>query len=395
MSTSEKHPDVKKEYIDNEETGIEVEDVEDLSISDPKPYNPEKIRIETHQFSLRNILDMIEEGEVDLAPDFQRYQVWSKKQKCRLIESVLLRIPLPAFYFSSDDQGVMQVVDGVQRLTTIYKYVRDKKSFPLYDLEYLNEQVGGMTYSELGTEWIRRINKTQVTVNIIDPQTPPKVKFDIFKRLNTGGTPLVAQEIRHCMSKQRARDFLKRLCNSEEFIKVLPAKIINHKRMANREMALRVAAYKLQLPDILGKQSLMFKSYRQYDSLDSFLNDINDYIDNEITDQEMNSLEKFIRNGLNNAYKLFGNYQAFRKWPSDEDYRYPVNKALFETWVVLLGKYSWQELKPNKKKIIRDFRTACGDYYSDFNNSISRGTAKPKNVVIRFETINKIINSTA
>jgi len=392
MSTSEKQS-VKKEYIDSEETGLEFEEPEDRTIGKHSPYDPEKIRVETHQFSLRNILDMIEDEEVDLAPDFQRYQVWSIKQKCRLIESVLLRIPLPTFYFSSDDKGVMQVVDGVQRLTTIYKYVRDRESFPLSKLEYLNEQVGGKTFHNLGTEWVRRINKTQITVNIIDPQTPQKVKFDIFKRLNTGGTPLVAQEIRHCMSKKRSRDFLKRLSTSEEFIQVMPNQIIKHKRMANREMVLRAAAYKLHLPDILGEPNTMSKSYRQYESLDSFLNDVNDYLDNEITDEKMAFLEQIIKNGLKNAYKLFGSH-AFRKWPLGDNYTYPVNKALFETWTVLLGQYSWEKIEPNKKNVIQKFRTACKDY-SNFNDSISRSTAKSKNVAIRFKKINEIINSEA
>lgn len=394
MSTSEKHLPVKKEYIDNEETDLEFEEAEGLTISEHRPYDPEKIRVETHQFSLRNILDMIEDEEIDLAPDFQRYQVWNEKQKCRLIESVLLRIPLPTFYFSSDKNGLMQVVDGVQRLTTIYKYVRDKKSFPLSELEYLAEQVGGLKFHNLSTEWVRRINKTQITVNIIDPQTPQKVKFDIFKRLNTGGTPLVAQEIRHCMSKKRSRDFLKRLSTSAEFMKVMPTQIINHKRMANREMVLRAAAYKLYLPEILGKPKTMAKSYRQHESLDSFLNDVNDYLDNEITDEKMASLEQIIKNGLKNAYKLFGRH-AFRKWPLGDNYTYPVNKALFETWTVLLGQYSWEEIEPNKKNVIQKFRTACKDYYSKFNDSISRGTAKSMNVAIRFKKINEIINSEA
>jgi hypothetical protein len=95
--------------------GIEAEELQDTHPL--KPYDPEQIRVDPKMFSLRQILDMIDEGDLELAPDFQRLKVWSKIQKSRLIESVLLRIPLPAFYFSSDESGGLQVVDGLQRLS--------------------------------------------------------------------------------------------------------------------------------------------------------------------------------------------------------------------------------------------------------------------------------------
>src|SRR5438876_159117 len=88
-------------------TGIEVEEPQEaVSL---KPYDPEQIRVDPKTFSLRQILDMIDDDDLELAPDFQRLKVWTPLQKCRLIESVLLRIPLPAFYFSSDQDGGLQV----------------------------------------------------------------------------------------------------------------------------------------------------------------------------------------------------------------------------------------------------------------------------------------------
>ena len=97
-------------------TGVEAE--EEQEAVPFKPYNPELIRVDPKTFSLRQILDMIDDGDLELAPDFQRLKVWTSGQKSRLIESILLRIPLPAFYFSSDEQGGLQVVDGLQRLST-------------------------------------------------------------------------------------------------------------------------------------------------------------------------------------------------------------------------------------------------------------------------------------
>lgn len=201
-----------EEHEENEATGVEAELGEDAG-SSTKPYDPTKIRVDPKTFSLRQIIDMIDDKDLDLAPDFQRNKVWKHREKSRLIESILLRIPLPAFYFSADGDGRLRVVDGLQRLSTVHDFVRggeDKKgAFALKELEYLTEGVAEHRFDELDANWKRRIQQTQIFVNVIDPQTPSQVKFDIFKRLNTGGTPLKAQEIRHCMSQQRSREFLK------------------------------------------------------------------------------------------------------------------------------------------------------------------------------------------
>src|SRR5690606_4815101 len=118
------------------------------------------------------------------------------------IESILLGIPLPTFYFNENEKGDMQVVDGVQRLTTIYDFVRGN-AFALGDVDYLKD-LRGKTFDEIGSAFRRRMNNTQFVVHVIDPQAPYRVKFDIFRRINTGGSPLSSQEIRHCMSRARS-----------------------------------------------------------------------------------------------------------------------------------------------------------------------------------------------
>ena len=103
--------------------GSEVEP-EDTQFRDiERPWDPESIRVSTNSFSLRNMIDLIADGSLDLAPDFQRLQVWNRVQRAQLIESILLQIPLPVFYFAEDAEGILQVVDGVQRLSTINDFV--------------------------------------------------------------------------------------------------------------------------------------------------------------------------------------------------------------------------------------------------------------------------------
>ena len=130
-----------EEYFESRATGVELEEKDLPPPEELGPWDPEKIRIHTKHYSLRQVVDMITEGDIDIAPDFQRQFVWKSWQHSGLIESLLLGIPLPSFYFSEDSMGQLQVVDGVQRLTTIYQYVREK-AFKLGKVTYLHELEG-------------------------------------------------------------------------------------------------------------------------------------------------------------------------------------------------------------------------------------------------------------
>ena len=230
----------------------EVEPDDEVFHDIEHPWDPDDIRVSTRSFSLRNVIDMIIEGSLDLAPDFQRLEVWGPVQKVQLIESVLLQIPLPAFYFAEDATGVMQVVDGVQRLSTINDFVTGDPSrgggFPLVGLEYLSD-VRRKRFNDLPAIWRRRIHNTQIVAHVIEPSTPAAVMYDIFRRINTGGTPLKAQEIRHCVSKQRSRAFLKELAMTTAFDNATRGGLKNHRRMVDRELALRFVAFWCRGPD--------------------------------------------------------------------------------------------------------------------------------------------------
>ncbi|MDF5809950.1 DUF262 domain-containing protein [Pseudomonas aeruginosa] len=202
---------LEEDYFDHVE-------IEDTSRGDAaaKPWDPTKIRITTKHFSLRDVVDQINDKEIYLSPDFQRDYIWKERQRTRLIESILLGIPLPAFYFNQDIDGTYQVVDGVQRLSTVARFMQDKHTLAEQDLEYLIN-LDGTTYSTLSPAELRRFRSTQIVVHVIEPQTPDEVKYDIFSRVNTLGSPLSAQEIRHAMSKSRSRDLLKKLSEMKEF----------------------------------------------------------------------------------------------------------------------------------------------------------------------------------
>ena len=342
------------------------------------PWDPEDIRVSTRNFSLRNTIDMIIEGGLDLAPDFQRLHVWRPVQKVQLIESVLLQIPLPAFYFAEDSTGVMQVVDGVQRLSTINDFVTGDPDqgggFPLVGLEYLSD-VKGQRFNDLPAVWKRRIYNTQIVAHVIEPSTPPAVMYDIFRRINTGGTPLRAQEIRHCVSKKRSRAFLRELVETTAFDTATSGKLKDHRRMVDRELALRFVAFWWCRPE----------GYLTSDSLESFLLRATRSLDDEreIGDTDLVDIRSAFERGLALAHDVFGEY-AFRKWPDGDDRLVPINRALFETWTVELARIDQAVLRENAEKV-KDF--ARQGMLSDPNyiQSISSATGSVRSVKTRFE----------
>ncbi len=178
------------------DSGVE-EERGDSDAGIKEPFDPSKIKVRTVPVLVDQLVVRIEHNEIDLAPDFQRMRnIWKPVDKSRLIESLLLRIPIPVFYVAADADENWEVADGVQRMSTLYDYVTGQ--FALTGLEYL----GGfkdMHFAQLPRAMQRRVRETQLIVNIIEQGTPPEVMFNIFSRINTGGMKLNAQEIRHAL----------------------------------------------------------------------------------------------------------------------------------------------------------------------------------------------------
>ncbi len=369
-----------EEVFYGEPTGVEVErEVTEAEPDEVKPWDPEQIRISTRNYALRNVLDWIKDGDIELAPDFQRNRVWKARQKSRLIESLLLQIPLPAFYFAEDKDGFFRVVDGLQRLSTVHEYVQGE--FALDDLEYL-ESVSGKTFGELAQPLRRRLLNAQLVVHVIEPSTPTRVKYDIFKRINTGGEPLNAMEIRHCMSRTRSRDLLKRCAASEAFFAATGGVLYEHVRMHDREAALRFLSF-YRLDDI--------QEYDRYGTLENLLDATIEAIDapagipDPVIDEWLTAFDR----GMENARIVFEDY-AFRKWTLDSNRRSPINRALIESWGVVLAEYPSEILANAKEEIVAAARKAMTDD-SEYIAAISASTSDRRRVRTRFEIPRRIL----
>jgi len=350
-----------------------------------RPYDPELIRVEPNNISLRETFTMITNGEINLSPDFQRNVVWDNGRKSRLIESILLRIPLPVFYFSADRQGILSVVDGLQRLTAIMEFMQNK--LPLQDLEYLDD-CEGCPYNgkkKLDDRLYRRFNLTQITLNVIDSQSPTKVKYDIFRRLNTGGRPLNAQELRNCLASNALRGALRKMADSKEF-KNTTTNSISDTRMEAQEYALRFIRFRM----------LNITPNRK---IGEYTGNMDDELDNSV--EILNGLENFnyddyvaaYDRAMINARHLFGRH-AFRKVYKDttsNSYRSVINKALFLSWSVLLADIPCEKVMLIKKE---SWISVLGEAISndkDYYDMLSYGTNGWKNIIFAFDKAKQII----
>lgn len=358
-------------------------DAPDIDGNFSDPFDPSLIRVTRSTPTLHLLLNRIKEGEINLAPDFQRRGgIWNLGAKSRLIESLLIRIPLPAFYVDATNENLWLVVDGLQRLTTLKDFVIDK-SLNLTGLEFLGDELDGKTFDDLPRNLQRRIEETEVTVFQIMPGTPDAVKFNIFKRINTGGLPLSSQEIRNAINGKRVREFISSLAESEQFKKATYDSI-GDKRMADRECVTRFLAFWLSSP----------VDYQTKD-FDSFLNGAMANLDtpDQISEATLDKARDAFLDAMDRAHTIFGNI-AFRKYDGPGKRRQPINKALFETvaWNLShLNQAQAETLAHEQESLLQEYAALMAD--KDFSNSISQGTGNPQRVKHRFERIGELFHS--
>ncbi len=368
--------ELARSLADNESlgTGVEPEDIDSHIV---KPFDPTLIRVESKPATLGQLISRIEHDEIDLAPAFQRKAgIWNDGAQSRLIESLLVRIPIPAFYFDASDEDKWIVVDGLQRLTTLKRFVLDG-SLRLQGMEFLHG-MEGMSFDQVPRSLQRRISETGVTVFLIEKNTPSVVKFNIFKRINTGGLPLSTQEIRHALNQGKVTELLESLASSEAF-RIATDYGIRDERMADRECVLRFLAFTISSP-------AEFKA----SDFDAFLSDKMAEL-NSFSDAEFTRLRQDFFKAMVAAHAIFGR-NAFRKPYRLYRRRMPINKALFEAWSVNLGKVSAADVsRLVAKRDIVDQRFAELCLQPEFVGAVSQGTGDPLKVRRRFGGIQKLL----
>jgi len=401
-------------YIQLEsENTIGVENEEDDLFTDP--FDPDEISINTKNFTMDGCLRRLTQGTIILNPGFQRQEVWTIDKKSRLIESLMLKIPIPMFYVSADENGTLTMVDGLQRFSTIRDFILGKKyfisrdekdfgdGFKLKDLEFW-EEYEGKTFKELPTHIVNRILETEFTFTVINPGTPEELRRNIFKRINTGGLPLSSQEIRNALYIGQATTLLNDLALLDVFKKATDFSI-KDQRMEDKELILRFVSFLIR----------NFTSFNKSVGVDTWLSDTmiivnalpslesryfkrqlikkNATIDiKSIEPLSINSITTSFELAMERAHKLFKEH-AFRKsYPGKR--RTPINKSLFETWGVLLTEITEEQfdnLYKHKDDMMTEYKGLIND--NDFVIIISRDSMKPASVRKRFQTISNLINT--
>ncbi len=371
-----------------EEAGIdyEIENMEDDEDEEnEQPFDAEKIRVDQQMLSVKYMLELMDQDLIELNPGYQRRRVWrDNKKKSLLIESLMLRIPIPAFYFYENEDGKYQVIDGQQRLTTIREFVNGE--FRLTGLEYLGKDYNKRKFKDLDTKYVQRIYRTQIAVNILDARSPKNVIFDIFRRVNTGGVNLNPQEMRNAICKQEVRDFLIKSTKNENYLLATRGRVKDD-RMDSQELVLRFYAF-----------------YKAYDYEKNVLHydypNIAAMLDDAI--EELNKMQPSMREELykkfdlamRRSYEAFGEY-AFSKIQKDGrtvkrnmDY---INKSLFSSFSVLLLNKSYDDIniKSKKEKLLLELADALSDHY--YTNSITIGTGDKRNVYTNYEFSRKVL----
>lgn len=373
-------PEEQKDRKELEKLQLEFSvenDTDDDKIVMDNPFNPKDIDIKTKTMSMDNIIKRLKENEIDLAPDFQRnMNLWDDEKQSCLIESLLIKFPLPAFYFDGSDDNKWLVVDGLQRLSAIKNFVVDQ-TLRLTGLEFL-EKLNGHTFAELPRTFQRQIEEAEIISYVINPGTPEDVKFNIFKRINTGGLVLEPQEIRHALNQGIPARFVAELAQLEEF-KRATGYVISSKRMLDREFVTRFISFYINDPN----------DYKP--DLDTFMTKSMGQI-KHLSEKERDEIKRNFSEAMKCVMAIFGKW-AFRKVYDITEKRRPINKALFEVWSVMLARLndSQRHAIINNKELVFERFIILMNMDNFFVSSITSSTGDKSRIKYRFSEIENLL----
>lgn len=269
------------------------------------------VKTQNIEYDLETLVKKIDRRVIKLDPDYQRKHRWEDGASSKLIESLILNIPIPYVYISldidvdeeidEDEQYRYSVIDGQQRLTAIYNYL--KNQYPLVDLEVL-DNLNGAFYKDLPPFLVRRLEERTLKCLRIDSTLDQQVKYDIFERLNTGALKLESQELRNAIYRGPFRDLIKELSLNTDFTSACNLTESKKKKMEDQELILRFFA--LNYKDGYTKYKKGFKEF-----LNSSMQDFNGSDSGEL--QEMN--DEFLR--VFKKIKESGIENPFSKWKEE------------------------------------------------------------------------------
>lgn len=366
------------QYSDYEQEVIELEDQQDLELtSHPHQMGTDtEIRIAKEQSSVFELLRRENRGNLVLAPDFQRKNVWDRKHQSELIESVLMGIPIPLIYLFEDENGIRQIIDGKQRISALKNFINN--NFQLTELSMLPE-LKGKIFSDIPQLLQAKIEDFQLHSYVIQPPTPEYVKFNIFERVNRGGVNLNKQEMRHALYQGKVTRLIKVLAESHEFYRSTGGGV-KSERMRDRYLILRFISFYLLINGFL--PNFVYRS-----DVDSFLAFVMKHINAQDSDYIINILYSKCLHGMKRISDCLGE-DAFRFMNRSGGKKRPINMGLFEILV-----FVFSESKQIDAIHYEDIANMINDYKSNFDTLgvFSGSIDTTEYVKIRFEFANELI----
>lgn len=345
----------------------------------PQDVYPTTVNVSPDDSSVFELKRQHEKGRINLAPKFQRHSVWSTKQKSELIESILMGIPLPIMYFFEDRKGVKQVIDGKQRLTTLFAFLNNE--FALSELPVLRD-LKGKRFNDLTGMQQGKIEDYKISINVIKPPTPDRIKFDIFDRVNRGGTRLNNQEMRNAIYQGQVTELLERLKDSESF-KAATDHSIRSRVMKDRYVILRFLAFYLWRKELLIDEKGVLVDYKS--DIDSFLGKTMEYL-NICSGKVIHQLEDAFGMAMVNAFDILGK-DGFRVSSyTFKERRTSVSMALFE---VLSYLFTFKEVEANPELTKARVQQLFED--DEFLSAITTPVDSSIKVNQRFEKVEQLL----
>lgn len=346
----------------------EPELVEEQFVSEPEDERPalniaaadRKLITHPYDFIVTSLKTQIDDETLVLADKFQRRRVWDDVKASRLLESLMLNVPIPVCYFAELDNGAYSVIDGQQRLTAIYRFLNNE--FALKGLR-VRPELNKQRFHQLEKLDQRLITSRALRCIVILKESHPDIRFDVFERLNTGAVKLNAQELRNSTYRGPMNDLLRELSDYQMFMQARNVGAID-KRMQDCELILRFFAFHFRPEQYRGD----FAPF-----LDSYLMDGNRLGADRLT--EHRSL--FIRT-IDDVNVVFGN-SAFRRWSGpNAGWETQVNRAIYDAIMLTFARARSGELRQHKAEIVRALQDVSSE--SAFVDAVTSSTKDRKRI---------------
>ena len=355
----------------------------ELSISDIKKFYDRLIEYQNDYKDNSNVgIDYTDLGDaLILEPSFQREYVWNQPKKQQLIDSILLGIPIPTFYFSIDKNGNLLVVDGKQRINSILEFLKGKLSLPSsYRFLCLNKDSKDEVYfKELESRVKRKFEDYPLTCYLVDSSVIPRFQNEIFMRVNRGGERLTIQEIRNASNVGKVTYLLNKISDNKEL------RIVPIKRKKDQYLVLRFLAYYL----IHNNDSFMsiYNFDSDYDGIDNLLDRVMKFI-NIISDSEVKKLYSLYESCIQISKRMFElkSYKEFSRKDSNT-----VNMIIFESWLFLISSFEKSVIETNLDLFFDFYIKFIGD--ENFEDNILYRRDSKEKLTWRFAYIEQFIKA--